>query len=259
MSIKMICSDLDGTILTYHQTELSKRLIDQIRELSTHKIPFVAASGRAVTSVQKLFEPVKDCCYYVCANGGVVYDGEGNLLEKTVMEKRKVMEIAHDFWENTDGRGEVNLTSPSCSYLMSRNLGMLDRIIFTKNRYELIEDPEQIEEDIVKVSVYLPDGALKYADRFIEKWSEYNAAIAGEFWIDTTSANKGLGIMKLCQRLGISSREVMAFGDNFNDASMLDQVGYPCIMETAAKELLQRYSNHVACVEDYLDGVLSGL
>jgi len=50
-----------------------------------------------------------------------------------------------------------------------------------------------VPEDIVKVSVYLHEGVEKYTDRFVPRWQQANAAVAGPFWIDTTFANKGTG------------------------------------------------------------------
>lgn len=259
MSIKMICSDLDGTILTYTQTEITKRMSEQIRELKERGILFVPASGRQIVSMQKLFQPVKDCCNYICSNGAVICDGEGNVLEKQAMLRERAIEIAYDFWENTDGKGEVNLAGATCCHLWSRGLGMEDRLRFIGNKYELIQKPEDIADDIVKVSVFLPDGAVNYVDRFLDKWAAYNPAIAGPYWIDTTLSNKGSGVKRLCDRLHIPLKDVVAFGDNYNDVTMLDIVGHPYIMSSATGELLERYKQHTESVEDSLDEILKGL
>ena len=63
----------------------------------------------------------------------------------------------------------------------------------------------------------------------------------------------------LCRHLNISVDEVVAFGDNFNDVSMLDLVGKAYIMSSAAPELLDRYANHVESVEDTLDIIINSL
>ena len=46
--------------------------------------------------------------------------------------------------------------------------------------------------------------------------------------------------------------DVMAFGDNYNDVSMLDIVGVPYIMDGAAAPLREKYPNHTPCPEDVL-------
>ena len=76
--------------------------------------------------------------------------------------------------------------------------------------------------------------------------------MAGEEWLDFTLADKGTGLTKLCAALGVGLDQVMAFGDNFNDVSMLSIAGRPWIMENAAPELKERFPNHCANVADIL-------
>ena len=81
--------------------------------------------------------------------------------------------------------------------------------------------------------------------------------MAGPYWIDTTLANKGTGVALLCKTLGITPAEVMAFGDNFNDTAMLDLVGTPYIMDSAAPALRARYQLHTPRPEDVLRTLLA--
>ena len=60
MAVKMICSDLDGTLLPYGQSAISQEICEEIRELARHGILFCPASGRQYTSLRKLFAPVAD-------------------------------------------------------------------------------------------------------------------------------------------------------------------------------------------------------
>ena len=113
-------------------------------------------------------------------------------------------------------------------------------------------------EEIVKVSVYLHEGVEKYADRFVPRWQEANCAVAGPYWIDTTLANKGTGVQKLCEVLGVAPEEVLAFGDNYNDTAMLDLVGTPYIMDSAAAPLRERYPRHTPRPEDVMRALLDG-
>lgn len=50
MGIKMICSDLDGTILSYTQTEITEKMLGQIRRFRDQGIIFVPTSGRMTSS-----------------------------------------------------------------------------------------------------------------------------------------------------------------------------------------------------------------
>ena len=61
MSIKLICSDIDGTLLQYGRKELEGEIFGQIRELHRRGILFCPASGRQYTSLRKL-----------CTGGGLL-------------------------------------------------------------------------------------------------------------------------------------------------------------------------------------------
>lgn len=52
-------------------------------------------------------------------------------------------------------------------------------------------------------------------------------AAAGPDWVDFGLADKGKGLRELCAGLGIHPEEVVAFGDNWNDAAMLETAGRP--------------------------------
>lgn len=57
--------------------------------------------------------------------------------------------------------------------------------------------------------------------------------------------------------LGIDPAQVMAFGDNYNDETMLDVVGVPYIMDNAAAPLRAKYQNHTPRPEDVLAQLLA--
>lgn len=244
MAIKLICSDIDGTLLQYGEKEVSEELFEQIRILHRHGILFCPASGRQYTSLYKLFEPVADCCVFLCENGGIIYK-DHHCIAKNAFPRTLALEIANDLWTRSDGQGEVMLSGENTVYLMERGMGMLKRVQFIGNNYKIIHTPADVPEDIVKVAVYLHEGSELYAERFVPKWEKVaNCAVAGPFWIDTTLANKGIGVKSICKMLGLNLSEVMAFGDNYNDVSMLDIVGEPYIMNTAKAPLLEKYPHH---------------
>ncbi len=257
--IKMVCSDLDGTLIQYGEKGVQPELFDLIRALAAHGIRFCPASGRQFTSQQAQFAPVAQHCVYICENGAVVCDSQSKVLGKTPMPRALAEQIAWDFWNRSDGEGEVMLSGENMSYLMSRGKGMVDRIRFIGNRYRLIERPEQVPEEITKVSMYVDTGVEPYVPRFVPRWQQANAAVAGPKWIDTTLANKGTGVQMLCRALDIRPEEILAFGDNYNDVAMLDLVGRAYIMDSAAAPLRERYPWHTARPEAVLRELLSQL
>ena len=105
MSIKMICSDIDGTLLQYGRQKLEGEIFDQIRALHDRGILFCPASGRQYTSLRLLFEPVADCCVFLCENGGVLFKDEQCIAENP-MPRALAEEIARDLSERSDSQVE---------------------------------------------------------------------------------------------------------------------------------------------------------
>ena len=193
---------------------------------------------------------------FICENGGTIFQEE-QCIAKNPMPRALAEEIANDMWTRSEGRGEVMLSGQNTAYLMERGLGMLQRVQFVGNHYQIIHSPAEVPEDITKVSVYLHEGVENYVERFVPRWKQANCAVAGPFWIDTTFANKGIGVQCVCSTLGIDPAQVVAFGDNYNDETMLDVVGVPYIMDNAAAPLRAKYKNHTPRPEDVLAQLLA--
>lgn len=52
--IKLVASDIDGTLLRYGEQKLNPELFDIIRQLKKKGIHFIAASGRQYASIVNL-------------------------------------------------------------------------------------------------------------------------------------------------------------------------------------------------------------
>ena len=74
--IKLVASDLDGTLLLNGAQSVEDSMFETIGKLLDRGILFAPASGRQMTSLKRLFAPVADCCIFLCENGGVIYKDE---------------------------------------------------------------------------------------------------------------------------------------------------------------------------------------
>ena len=78
--IKLIASDLDGTLLRNGAQEINPEIFDLILRLKEKDIHFAAASGRQLYSQRCLFAPVKDEISYIAENGSLcICQGKGNI------------------------------------------------------------------------------------------------------------------------------------------------------------------------------------
>ena len=87
--IRLIASDIDGTLLHNGAAEIDPVIFEEIHRLKQRGILFCPASGRQYHSLRRLFAPAADELTYLCENGAVLF-GPGNpgrLLGKTVMER----------------------------------------------------------------------------------------------------------------------------------------------------------------------------
>lgn len=250
--IRLIASDIDGTLLPYGARDIPPELFDEIRRLRGGGILFCPASGRQYASLRRLFAPVADEVPFLCENGAVVYGpgSPGPVLGKTVMERERALALCRDIYAHP--AFEVLISGENTSYLCPKGGDILPLMESKGNRIALLPRVEEVPEDIVKVSAYCPRGTGE-AERALSRWGRsFRAAVAGEEWLDFTLADKGTGLTQLCAALKIAPDEVMAFGDNYNDVPMLSLAGRPWLMESAAPDLKARFPNRCRRVADVL-------
>lgn len=70
--IKLICTDIDGTLVGEGNTAVKQEVFDVILKLKATGIYFAAASGRPAASVEKVFEPIKEKIFYITDNGSYI-------------------------------------------------------------------------------------------------------------------------------------------------------------------------------------------
>lgn len=98
--VKLIASDIDGTLLSYGETALPSALFDLIRRLRSAGVLFCPASGRQYHSLRQLFAPAADEVCFLCENGAVVF-GPGTeesapVLSKTPMPRQETLDLIRD-------------------------------------------------------------------------------------------------------------------------------------------------------------------
>lgn len=83
--IKLIASDLDGTLLQNEAQELTPRAIELIRALTQKGVHFVAASGRQYANERLLFHEIKDDISYIAENGSLCIH-QGKVISRGLIE-----------------------------------------------------------------------------------------------------------------------------------------------------------------------------
>ena len=82
--IKLVASDIDGTLLPEGTAQINPEIFKVIEELKKRDILFAAASGRHYISMSKLFEPVKNDIIFITENGAYVSCRGYTMLEQII-------------------------------------------------------------------------------------------------------------------------------------------------------------------------------
>ncbi len=256
---RLIACDIDGTLIPYGEKELPPGLFGLVGRLMDRGVFFCPASGRQYHSLRRTFSPIADRACFLAENGGVVF-GPGReetapVLSKTVLPREDAVALARDI-----------KALPGCDFLLcGTNTAYVSWPDLARNIWDglggnvvRVDDPGEVEEDVVKVSVYVPSLELRGPMAALgPRWGEqYNMVESGPMWIDFTLANKGIGLRHLCEALGIDLADVMAFGDNWNDVPMLEAAGQPYLMSCAAPALKERFPRQCDSVVEVLEGLL---
>lgn len=261
--VKLIASDIDGTLLSYGETALPAALPGLIQRLRAAGVLFCPASGRQYHSLRLLFSEVADEVCFLCENGAVVFgagkEDSAPILSKTAMPRRDAEALANAIM-GLPGC-DVLISGENVSYVCGEDGRFARRMEqWTGNLVRRVARPEEIPEDILKVSACCPAGPAEAAGILGPRWGEaYHMAVAGPIWLDFTLADKGAGLRGLCRSLGIEMEDVAAFGDNWNDVPMLAAVGTPWLMKSADPVLRARFPRQCGDVLPVLEGMLAEL
>ncbi len=232
--IRMIASDLDGTLLEPVE-QLPDGLFETLEELDQLGITFVAASGRQYDNLRRLFAPAARNMGFICENGSlnmlrgkeVKLQGIPREMGLAIIRRLQQLPVC------------ILVSGRHTCYVTPENRAFTDDMVYRlRNTIAVVDHLDRLDDDFLKISAFAPEGVASFAPELEAEWgSQLNAVVSGRCWFDFGTASKETGIRALMQEMGLEKQQVVAFGDQFNDVSMLNAVGHPFLMETAPQEL----------------------
>lgn len=260
--IKLIATDLDGTFLTKQHTydkALFARVLDKCEEQG---ILFTVASGRPMLSVQRLFADVLDRIAIIAENGGIV-SYKGKVISEHLMTSEQYLSMA----------GQLEVLDDCKGYLLSGRVGAyaplaIDDVYFNhvSNYYENTQKAHlaEVTDDIYKLTAQFSDEFIAEHSRALTEANPGLAAVVTGFGgmdIILEGITKATGLAALCERLEYTPSDVIAFGDNFNDAEMLSFAGKAIATANAREGIKEMADQVIGSCEDgavltYLEGML---
>lgn len=254
--IKLIVSDIDGTLVKDGENRINPEIFDVIMQLKKKKgIHFAAASGRQAASIEYTFAPIRKEIFYVAENGSYLGCYGRNLFLYPV-ERTLADQLAEDI--RRDPELEVMLGGAKGAYLETDNQEFIDWMI---NGYHFhiirVDDVTKVDDEIIKVSAYKKEGIQKAVKYLFDRYSDrMKMTISGDMWMDCMAqgVNKGEAVKTLQESLGIAPEETMVFGDQLNDIEMLNRAYYSFAVGNAREEVKKAARFQADC--NVNDGVL---
>lgn len=260
---KLVAIDLDGTLLNSYG-EVSNKNKETLKKAIEKGVEIVLSSGRPIMSVKNLANEIGCNNYMICGNGAITYDIQNEeIIFNRFLEKSKVLQIIKICEQNSIF---YNVYTKDTILTKSLNYNILfyhqenaTKPEDKKTRITIIQDIEEYiknrkEEDYLKITICDNDKIIfssiirklktikdvdildvAHMSRKIIKDGTENVSIE-YFYTEITNTNvdKWQAIKNLIEKLQIKREEVIAIGDNINDAQMVKEAGLGVIMQNAA-------------------------
>ncbi|QQZ09272.1 Cof-type HAD-IIB family hydrolase [Heyndrickxia vini] len=275
--IKCIASDMDGTLLNSRQeiSELNRKAILFAKDQG---VEFVIATGRSYDEAKVILEATGINCPIIAANGAEIRNIQGDIVSTTGIDKEHASSIINVL-SQLDIYFEVYTSKGKYTKDQEKSISVIVDIFHTANPERPIEEIRSTIEDrfvkgfiqtvddygkvlfdsdcvVYKIIAFSKDEKqLTMANASLKALKEIKITSSGHnnLEINHIDAQKGIALEAFVKSKGITLKETMAIGDNFNDLSMLKKVGYPVAMGNAEDEIKKVIANHT--VKNDEDGV----
>lgn len=254
--IKLVALDLDGTLFD-NSSRISKRNLTSIRSITDKGIHVVISTGRPFEGIP--FDQIKGTGinYAITANGSGIYEiSTGKCLYENAMDEELVTPILN-FLLTRDihmdafigGKGYTPIQCVETAQKLTVPSSIKNYIITTRTRLDNIL--QFIHENQLKVQKmtlnFYPaaDGTLidrETVRKFLVSNPSITTVCGGYNNLEFTraDANKGVGLRKLAEILGVNPDATMAIGDTENDLAIIEAAGIGVAMGNATDAVKAR-------------------
>jgi Cof subfamily protein (haloacid dehalogenase superfamily) len=238
-SIRMIATDLDGTLLR-HDGTVSERTKAAFRAAAAAGYTLVLASGRPPRSVLPIAEQLGVDGLAVCSNGAIVYDlGRSTVLHNEAVPRAALAAIID----------AVRAREPSVCFATEHGHRIGHEAAFpfvgasTPANPPLVGDVHALcAEDVVKLAIHHPEQAVETLAALVRACAGERVSVtfSTRHFVEVAAAgvSKALGLARVCERLRIEPAAVIAFGDMPNDLAMLAFAGRGVAVANAHPDVL---------------------
>ena len=243
MSYRVIALDLDGTLLTPNKTILPESL-EALARAQQAGVKVLIVTGRHHCAIHPFYQALQLDTPAICCNGTYLYDYQAKkVLAADPLAKSQAARVI----EMLDEENIHGLLYVDDAMLYQEPTGHVTRTLNWAQSLPEAQRPLFLQVPSLAQAAQDAEAIWKFAlshpdTRALQQFAERTEAELGltcEWsWhdqVDIAQAgnSKGKRLAQWVESQGFSMQEVLAFGDNYNDLSMLEQVGLGVAMGNA--------------------------
>jgi len=235
MTVKMIATDMDGTLLDGQGQLDLPRLATILDELEKRDIRFVVATGNEIPRMRLLLGDLVERMTLVVANGARIF--EKNQLSMSSFWEPGLIRDALAYFSGHERELQLVVTSERGGFVQEGTEFPLIEKVMTKEMAQLFHRrmnflpslQDYPFDKVLKMSMMVEEAAAAEHARLINQHfaGRLSAVASGYGAIDILQdgMHKAWGLQQLMAKWQIQSSEIMAFGDSENDIEMLELAG----------------------------------
>ncbi len=241
--IRLIALDIDGTLLNSRK-QLSPDTAAAIRQAVERGVAVVFCTGRAVSELEEFYSLLPQIRYAVFCSGGGLYDIQKKTafslhgIPRAQAEEIMAVSRAKDLMPQLVLADRDVIQASHMRNLEHFHMGIY-RPLYEK-AMTLTEDIlgyfASCRDEILKINLYHADPAERVRTReqlaHLQMEKVYSEVSSLE--CSALGVNKGTGLMRICDHLGIHREECAAVGDAENDIPMIRAAGIGIAMGNAS-------------------------
>ena len=252
--IRLVAIDIDGTLLDSHW-RLPERNRDAIGAAVAQGVEVALVTGRAYGFARPIIDLFACPITAIASNGALVRLSTGSTEMRQVLPRDVALvvlsaaagyrnNVALTFDRPKDGQmifERIDRSDPIRLAYAERNSAFLSEVAPLESA--LTEDPLVVMFNGCVAAMRELAGLLRLlpaSSAYSVNLTEYEPRDISFVDVLAAGCTKGTTLAEWARRRGYARDEVMALGDNLNDAEMLEAVGLPVVMGNAVAALLTR-------------------
>ena len=255
MDIRVIATDMDGTLLDPKGQLDLPRLEKILDKLDQCDIRFVIATGNEVHRMRQLLGHLADRVVLVVANGARIFENNELIQAQTWDDAIVDRALAH--FKGRECQDQFVVTAMNGGFVKEGTVFTeLDKFMTPEMIEKLYQRMNFVDEfdpnlfgGVLKMSMVVGEERL---DSVLQEVNDLfdgrvRAVSSGYGCIDILQdgIHKAWGLVELLKRWNLKPEQIMAFGDSENDIEMLELAGISYAMENA-EEAVKRIATKVA-------------